>query len=378
MENIVDKLTNYKYSLKEKIIGLKSKSISGTNVISLSDASGSNAIAFGTKGNSIQNGEPTPDTPIGIENISESVEIKNVNKNFLNEPSVYKLYQYEFNKPLLLKAGTYILSADKIETNGANKSLINFKNVDGVNKSTYLSSTALSTTVTFEKDIVSYSSFSQNNYDNSAGITTTFTNLMLRKSTDDDSYAEHKESIVTFPLAEGQKLYKDTYLADDGIHHKRKQFILPNNTGGYNSDFNWYYLSFSALGISIKPTTLLSNYFKYYTSQDFAYNNKTDEGISLQSTHILIRVDGLSSQEEYRNWLSEHNVIVEHETKEEEIVPYTEEQQVAYNKLKTFAMFKGVNNIEVSSSIEVSETSIEYYSDEVVSLDNYKFEVKEI
>lgn len=120
-------------------------------------------------------------------------------KNLLNVPSVYKLNQYEFNVPLTLKTGTYILSAESIVTSGADKFLINFKHTDETTTNVYLSSTALSTTITFKKDVVSYSIYSQNNYSNSTGVITTFTNLMLCS----------EPEYIKFPTAHVTEVHRD-------------------------------------------------------------------------------------------------------------------------------------------------------------------------
>ena len=42
----------------------------------------------------------------------------------------------------------------------------------------------------------------------------------------DNNYVKYEQQLITFPLAQGQKLYKGDYPADDGIHHVRKQIEL--------------------------------------------------------------------------------------------------------------------------------------------------------
>ena len=51
-------------------------------------------------------------------------------------------------------------------------------------------------------------------------------NIQIEKSTVATEYEPHKEQTVYFPLAEGQKLMEGSYLAEDGVHNKRKQVVL--------------------------------------------------------------------------------------------------------------------------------------------------------
>ena len=60
---------------------------------------------------------------------------------------------------------------------------------------------------------------------------TTKTKCMLEVGEIVTEYVQHEEQLITFPLSEGQKLMEGDYLADDGIHHKRKQIEL-NGTEG--------------------------------------------------------------------------------------------------------------------------------------------------
>lgn len=49
--------------------------------------------------------------------------------------------------------------------------------------------------------------------------------VMLSEKESED-YIPHAEHTVTFPLAEGQRLMDGDYLAEDGVHHVRKQVEL--------------------------------------------------------------------------------------------------------------------------------------------------------
>ena len=154
------------------------------------------------------------------------IEFKTTGKNSLNIPNVYELYQYITNTSLSLPAGEYVLSAENIVTDTTNEVkdvLFVFKFIDGTEKYVYLSPTKTSTAVTFDKVVVSYNIYANYNYVTSIGVTATFTNLMLRRSTDDDTYESYKESVTTIPL----------------LHDMRS---LPNGTRDriYYSNGKWY------------------------------------------------------------------------------------------------------------------------------------------
>ena len=48
----------------------------------------------------------------------------------------------------------------------------------------------------------------------------------INKGTVAKAYEPYKQQTEYFPLSEGQKLYKNSYLAEDGTHYKRKQVVL--------------------------------------------------------------------------------------------------------------------------------------------------------
>lgn len=69
----------------------------------------------------------------------------------------------------------------------------------------------------------------------------------INKGTVAKAYEPYKQQTECFPLSEGQKLYKNSYLADDGIHHKRNQVVLDGSDDEgwtlFNSKKNSYKLS---------------------------------------------------------------------------------------------------------------------------------------
>lgn len=105
-------------------------------------------------------------------------------KNLLNVPSTFELNR--FNEFLInLEAGSYIISLEKWATSGTNGSSV--FNIDGTSYS--LNNSNKSITVNLANDITRIYMYSYYDYNSSAGITATFTNLMIRKaSVTDASY----------------------------------------------------------------------------------------------------------------------------------------------------------------------------------------------
>ena len=187
----------------------------------------------------------------------------------------------------------------------------------------------------------------------------------LEEGTQATDYVSHQEQVVTFPLAENQKLYKGDYLAKDGIHHVRKQIELDGTE-------NWQYRNTNSKGISTFSLSIVEPDYKRYdgfqaicshfknlgivSAVSAMYDN--DEGFSffynadyLASKSFYINTSQQSNLANFKNWLVQQKeagtpVILEYELAEEEIEAYTPEQQEAYNKIvQTAKSYKNVTNI---------------------------------
>ena len=173
-----------------------------------------------------------------------------------------------------------------------------------------------------------------------------------------------------FPLAEGQVLRERDYLADDGIHHKRKQIEL-DGTETWFQNPNTKVFGFSVSDIDVEGAfnssakiIVMSNYFKaskYYQ----LYYGEVDDAISGHDSNqaLEFRATRFATIDELKTWLAQKKaegnpVIVEYDLKEETITPYTDEQQAVYDELvKTAKTYKTVTNIfstnEISPVFEV-------------------------
>ena len=191
--------------------------------------------------------------------------------------------------------------------------------------------------------------------DNPSPIETVEGNVEIKvKGTVATDYESYEEQTIYFPLAEGQKLMEGSYLADDGIHHKKKQVVFDGSDDetwflSVSQDINIFYidLDMPALTGGTNTTTTLCNYYQY----DFGYIDDRFY-ISSDATKLFINDNSFSTVVEFKTWLTENPITVEYElAEEEEIVPYTKEQQEAYNNLQNIYLYEGKNYISITSTL---------------------------
>lgn len=180
-------------------------------------------------------------------------------------------------------------------------------------------------------------------------------NVMLNKGSQ-APYIPYQEQAEYFPLSEGQKLMEGSYLADDGVHHSRKQVVLDGTeTGWYTlanqTGTNTSYFCIPKSDMK-KASTLICD--KFINRNVW---NTDEEGIqSIIDNFIRLRINTsrASTVAELKTWLSNNPIRVEYELAEEEIVPYTEDQKEAWEKLRHFTLFRGINNITSTANAKIT------------------------
>lgn len=190
-----------------------------------------------------------------------------------------------------------------------------------------------------------------------AGTYSNFTTkIMIEKGMVVTDYEPHQQQTEYFPLSERQKLYKNSYLADDGIHHKRKQVVLDGTETGWYTLANQTGTNTSYFAIAKsdmkKASILICDKFI-----NRATWNTDEEGIqSIIDNLIRLRINTsrASTVAELKTWLSNNHIRVEYELAEEEIVPYTEDQKEAWEKLRHFTLFRGINNITSTANAKIT------------------------
>lgn len=193
--------------------------------------------------------------------------------------------------------------------------------------------------------------------------------VQIVEGTEGQDYVANKQRTIVFPLKQGQKLMLGDYLADDGIHHKRKQIVLDGTE-------NW-------LRQTTEHTNIINLYLvleKQAKNRDIIYCsvakqdttvgqiNDTNANVcnlngSFTNFLIDLSLEKFDSIETWKAYLAEQKqagtpVIVEYTLLEEEIEPYTEKQQEADNQLKELTSYDEQTNIystnEISSIYKVT------------------------
>lgn len=222
-------------------------------------------------------------------------------------------------------------------------------------------------------------------------------NVIIARSDKATPYIPYQEQKVVFPLSDGQKLMKGSYLADDGIHNKRKQYVITGNETiekiWIDDDTHHVF----AIKASLPVPQISDKTYKEYlcnTYRVLSYDGKIDSiwanrkdnntnyttamaidcfnsSLSMHG-RIIIKDMSIDDIDKMKTYLSEQYsngtpVIVEYELASEEIVPYTTEQQEAYNQLQKLKLYKGQNTM---FSLEGSIINLKYLEDTDEKVEN--------
>lgn len=309
---------------------------------------------------------PSPDYPSPIENITGNIEIKDVGKNLVKQMNWKQLPS--------IATGATVTSVNGYGTD--------YIAVDNTKNYVFsYSGTAGSKYVAFYDESKNFLGYDTNlqidNYKN-WNVTkyvrlridcseNAVTNLQLEIGTVATPYVPYKEQTVYFPLGE-EKLYQGSFLNDNEKNHTRKQFEIDvTQIRAVTSYNNIDYASIP------KPADFIGyNNYAYYeilcnkaisqkiTSWD---NTENINKISSQAekTKFYLGFEKGTTLEQMKTALA--NTVIEYELAVEETVPYTAEQQEAWNKIKNLTLFKGVNHISSDANMV-----LKYYPLEPVGL----------
>lgn len=198
------------------------------------------------------------------------------------------------------------------------------------------------------------------------------TKIMIEKGKVVTDYKPHQQQTEYFPLSEKQKLYKSSYLASNGIHHKRKQYIFTGNEafvlgGRQFKNCACFYINNQNI-INKQNNYITEEMCSHFVYDGLAYTEYRDVECITSNAHIpyrlivfqilktrLTSIDVAGFQaylsEQYANGTP---IIIEYELAEEEIIPYTETQKEAWEKLRHFTLFKGINNITSTANAKIT------------------------
>ena len=179
-------------------------------------------------------------------------------------------------------------------------------------------------------------------------------------------FEKYKSNSWIFPLEPGQKLYEGSYLAEDGIHNVRKQVVL-NGTENWRTiveqkgeNTTYFYMTKT----DMKNASILKS-DKFINRSVWGTDEEAIQSINDNYIRLRINTDRASTIDELKKWLAENPVVVEYELAQEEIIPYTQEQQNAFYQLQNIVLYDGINHISTdnelgSMSVEVSKIIEDY------------------
>lgn len=172
-------------------------------------------------------------------------------------------------------------------------------------------------------------------------------------------YAQNEQQTIVFPFTEGQRLYKGDYLAENGMHHVRKQ-IVPDGTENWEHDsmggtetcvcYKYKINDYEGYEGTFAPTgKLMCNYLK----EQKIYANEQEGIIGGFEPYIFVKVKKSILETPdfpgFKKWLAKRKdegnpFVIEYPLMQEIIEPYTQEQQEAYNKLKKLHSYNEQTN----------------------------------
>lgn len=199
---------------------------------------------------------------------------------------------------------------------------------------------------------------------------------MLEENNKVTNYVEHKEQNITFPLK--QKLYKTDFLAEDGIHHARKEIELVGVTNGlkinnvvkHTNDI--YYCTVSLPKTAVNGSIVYCSHFK-------SQNKGVVEGhcYITGGGNILVLVledQTITTAEQANIWLAEQKeagtaVTVNYLLATEELEEYSAEQQKVYNEIMQAKSYR--EKTHIFSQDEISpKFDVEWIKDTSIILNN--------
>lgn len=162
---------------------------------------------------------PNPTFPQEISVVTGENQINIEGKNLANVPSSYSVTLQD-NISVHLEAGTYTFSASDIVTDSTQNVFLMqlYKKNGGSAQSQYVYFDTKKATFTIDSEVNTIRIYSSNNYNDSVGKTTTFTNLMIEKGSEATTYEAYQGQSYLVDLgAENLLQIKNTTRTINGI-----------------------------------------------------------------------------------------------------------------------------------------------------------------
>lgn len=323
---------------------------------------------------------PSVEFPSAIKNVDENIEIDICNKNLLSN----KIEDYDISSGLygyrkivgeLRKKYLVLTITDRDTSININEVYFGFtgngKNGDEEKAWIVQKGSILGILVGNKRYISTqnfkYFSFYPNNKETFNKVFNRFNiEVELSDESSPSNFITHESKNLVFPLTQDQKLMQEDYLADDGIHHKRKQVVLDGsddegwnyNGGSLSNNISAFTANISNL-ISVENTDtkvrVMCNKTIGLSASEATKLQKYNAIAVISDKRIYLCVQRSSfstSPSTLKTWLQSNPITVEYELAEEEIETYTEVQKEAYEQIKNAISYKGQTNIFSTNEIK--------------------------
>lgn len=289
------------------------------------------------------------------ENQASTIYKRSVGKVLLKANKQLKLIRYDSNKGIRF----YYYDLDGIYIESSVNSGVSELNTNIYNKDVYLRYVLMNTT-------------SDDNL-----------KCMLCNINSVSDYVKHEGQETTFPLEEGQKLYKGSYLGDNKIHHKKKQIEL-DGTENYIAQAqiknNIFYTALQIAGMKeLLQDNLISSHFKGTltptTTEGIGatYSNYIYFGINVTNIGATAEQTEPEKRNLFKNWLSQQKeagtpVVIEYDLAEEETEEMTEQQKEVRKQLQKIMTYYPETNVTNNQKALMKLTYKMNLSDAIVAL----------
>lgn len=280
--------------------------------------------------------------------------------------NVNKFYEYDFKENTQYTFSAYVKNGNE------NKGNVRFKIVykDGTeNGEVLLNRTTIYEYITYTSALNKTIDYISINYGSEGKMYIKNGELQIEEGTQATPYEPYKSQVATFPLGE-EKLMEGSYLADDGLHHSRKQVVLDGSddegwseytaSGEYSGGLHCYTGLYNMLRDSKKAlSSSICSHFKnpgtWVIVPSVAKYGTYQDNPNTFSRYFITDIPTLS---EWKNWLAEQYangtpLILEYELAEPETVPYTEAQQEDWDKIEQLHTYKNVTNIFSDTELDI-------------------------
>ena len=365
--NVTFHVQPYKYLKDEKYSTAEKETITGNSII-IND--GIKVCKNTVYGNSIQNGEPTPDNIVDIVNIGSNgfLTEKIVSKNLYNDAT---------------KKSDYYVNNNGVETSNINYEVSEYIKVYGydyisLSGNTYIKPSHASKVCFYDKNknFVSYEDIAQGNNKYQVPSDAKYVRISIRKGDiiqlevgDTTEYEKHQENIVKVNLKENELCkigdIKDELDVVSGILTKRVGKVVFNGSEKWvasGAAVNVGVKAYSLTGIvdtikGINDSNGYSNHFQVVIGgENWGTTEHKNSGYyRFASNNLYIRISETlgSTLDDFKNWLSNNNVVIYYELAQPEII------QLEKNDMKLYKP----SHIDIDSEVQPSNVEIEYFKE---------------